>query len=378
MQAFAGVVEIQDLLSLLPSRIRKMEGYVPGLQKNDPEIIKLNSNENPYPPSEAVRHALLTLANSAQTPLQKYPAPTAGGLRRAIESRYGLAAGSVLAGNGSDEVLALLFRALLDPGQSFVIARPTYSLYPVLAAATGLKCLEVPLKEDFHMDFSALLKAAAESNSSLIVLAMPNAPTGLSEKKEELEDFIRSFPGWIILDEAYAPFGDVSFMSRAGGEFSNLICTSTFSKAWSLAGLRVGWMAAHPDLIQEVDKIRDSYNLSRAAQMAATAAIEDVDWQKENARKICATRERLATELKSLGFECLESSANFIFARVPSGTDEEAKRIQQELENRKILIRYFSSEPIRSYLRISIGTDKEMDRLLAELDNILKKNPEEA
>ena len=371
MQAFAGVVEIQNLISLLPSRIREMEGYVPGLQKNDPEIIKLNSNENPYPPSEAVHGALLALANPIQTPLQKYPAPMAQGLRSAIEKRYGLTEGSVLAGNGSDEVLALLFRSLLDPGQSFIIPRPTYSLYPVLAAATGLRCIEVPLKEDFRMDFSALLKAAAESNSSLIVLAMPNAPTGLAEKEEELEAFVRAFPGWIILDEAYGPFGDVSFMSRAGSEFNNLICTSTFSKAWSLAGLRVGWMAAHPKLIQQVDKIRDSYNLSRAAQIAATAAMEDVDWQKENARKICATRQRLTEELKIRGFDCLDSSANFVFARVPSGSDEEAKRIQVELEKRKILIRYFSSEPIRSYVRISIGTEEEIQKLLMALDEIL-------
>lgn len=341
-----------------------MHGYVPGLQKNDPEIIKLNSNENPYPPSEKVFHALHRLS-SQEASLQKYPPPRADALRASIEKRYNLPPGSVLVGNGSDEILALLFRGLLDPGQSFIMPDPTYSLYPILADATGLKPIRIPLN-DFRMPFTEMQEKAA-GKTRVAILAMPNAPTGIYEKSTDLEEFISGFPGWVILDEAYAPFSGEQFMSRAGTEFPNLICTCTFSKAWALAGLRIGWMAAHPLLIEQMDKIRDSYNLSLAAQIAARAAIEDVEWQEQNAARICATRDRLFLELERMGFVCQESSANFVFARVPDGTAEQARALCSYLESRGILIRHFRMPGIEDHVRISVGTDAEIHRLLQEI-----------
>ncbi len=361
------------MLEQLPNRVRQMHGYVPGLQKNDSSILKLNSNENPYPPSPAVFQALKDLADPGKTALEKYPSPRSHELRQAIETTLGLEAGTVLVGNGSDEILAMLFRGLMDPGDAFVMPDPTYSLYPVLAEIAGLKYSTVPLKQDFRIDFTGLLKAAQDSNSParVAIMAMPNAPTGLDESADDLERFIQDFPGWVILDEAYAPFGEKSFMQQAGSRFANLICTSTFSKAWSLAGMRVGWMAAHPALIDEIDKIRDSYNLSRAAQMAARAAILDVSWQKENAEKIKASRARLVSGLQQRGFQCIPSSTNFVLARVPEGNPEQARKIHQELEKRNILIRYFSLPRVQEYLRISIGTEKQMDQVLTALDEIL-------
>ena len=348
-----------------------MHGYVPGLQKNDTEIIKLNSNENPYPPSDAVLKALGSLASGAM-PLQKYPPPRSSGLRSALESRYSLPPGSVLCGNGSDEVLALLFRSLMDPGDSFVMPDPTYSLYPILADAVGVQGIAVPVDEALHIRFDALLTEANARGSKMIIMAMPNAPTGLYESTEQIETLIRSFAGWVVLDEAYAPFAENSFMHRAGTDFPNLICISTFSKAWSLAGMRIGWMAAHPELVQQIDKLRDSYNLSRAAQMAAEAAIADIAWQEENARRIKESREWLQKELSRLGFECLQSSANFVFARVPSGDPNQARSIFEFLEEKKILIRYFSAPRTAPYLRISIGTPEQMEAVVRGIDEFLK------
>lgn len=349
-----------------------MHGYVPGLQKNDPEILKLNSNENPFPPSPDVQKALRDLADPERTSLEKYPSPRSHELRQAIEEALQLKAGTVLAGNGSDEILALLFRGLLDPGQSFVMPDPTYSLYPILAEATGLKFRTVPLDTDFRIDFEGMLESAQQGNPARVaIMAMPNAPTGIAESSDDLDRFIRAFPGWVILDEAYAPFAASSFMQKAGIEYPNLICTSTFSKAWSLAGLRIGWMAAHPELVEQIDKIRDSYNLSRAAQVAGRAAILDTEWQKENARKIKAARQHLVQGLTARGFECLPSSANFVLARVPAASAEQALSIHGALEKRRILIRYFSADRVKEYLRISVGTRQQMDQLLTALDEIL-------
>ncbi|HBS06322.1 MAG TPA: histidinol-phosphate transaminase [Leptospiraceae bacterium] len=366
-------MKIQEMLEQLPERVRGMHGYVPGLQKNDSSILKLNSNENPYRPSRAVFEALQNLADPEKTALEKYPSPRSHELRGAIETTLGLSPDSVLAGNGSDEILAILFRGLMDPGDTFVMPDPTYSLYPVLARAAGLNFRSVPLKDDFHIDFEGLLKASRESTSParVAIMAMPNAPTGLDESAEDLERFIQTFPGWVILDEAYSPFAEKSFMTLAGNRYANLICTSTFSKAWSLAGLRIGWMVAHPELIQQMDKIRDSYNLSRAAQVAARAAILDVSWQTDNANRIKTSREKLIQGLTARGFRCIPSSTNFVLARVPAGSPEQAARIQEEMEKRNILIRYFSHPRVREYLRISVGTDEQMDRVLASLDEIL-------
>lgn len=348
-----------------------MHGYVPGLQKNDSEIIKLNSNENPYPPSPAVFEALEALADDTRSFPQKYPSPTSRALRAGIEDVLKLQPGSVLAGNGSDEVLALLFRGLMDPGQSFVMPDPTYSLYPILARATGLEYETVPVKEDFRIDLDGILRVAESANCKVAIMAMPNAPTGIAEDRESLTRFIEGFPGWVVLDEAYSPFSDFSFMQKAGTDFPNLICTCTFSKAWSLAGMRVGWMVAHPDLIAQIDKIRDSYNLNMAAQSCALAAIRDTNWQSENATKIKQSREKLIQDLNSRGFQCIPSAANFVLARVPDGSAEQARHIEDELEKRSILIRYFAHDRITEYLRISVGTPEQMERLLQALDQIL-------
>jgi histidinol-phosphate aminotransferase len=366
-----------DPLSLVLPRIRSMHGYAPGEQLNDPEIIKLNTNENPFPVPEAVQTALIDEIHRNR--LHKYPDPIASELRAALARKIGRESANILAGNGSDDVLSILFRCLLDERSTFIMPWPTYSLYPVLGDLVGARSVRVPLRSDWSIDFDALLSAVRiESRSGrvpFVIFANPNAPTGLSAERSSVLAFARENPAITIADEAYVEFGAESVMGVAGTEeFPRLIATGTFSKAYSLAGQRIGWLVAHPQLISEMDKIRDSYNLSRLAQVSALAALADEGEHTGRLAIIIETREFAGSEFSKKGFTFPKSKTNFLFVRPPESVRpsisprERAKAYVEFLRMEKILVRHFDDDACSDYVRITIGTREQMERLLEATD----------
>ena len=341
--------------ALIASHVAAMEGYVPGEQPKRRDIVKLNTNENPYPPSPAVGRAL---ADFDYTLLRRYPDPMASALRNRAAEICGCAPECVFVGNGSDEVLALATRAFVEDGGAVGCFDPTYSLYPVLSEIRNVVCRRAPLNDDFTWrtpppDFTA----------DLFFLTNPNAPTGIAYPKSEIAAFCDAFQGVVLIDEAYADFAEDTCMDLAtlpGNR--NVIVSRTLSKSFSLAGIRTGYCVGPADLIDAMYKVKDSYNLDAVTQAVALAALNDLDWMRANASKIKATRARVAAALLARGWTMTPSSTNFLFARPPAG---DARRIFDALRDKGIFVRYFASTP--EYIRITIGTDAEMDRLLAEL-----------
>ncbi len=375
-----------------------MHGYTPGLQLNDPEIIKLNTNENPFPLSPAA-HAAIQAALSDDR-LHLYPEPRSRELRQGIAEHFGVSEDRALIGNGSDEVLSILFRALLEPGDSIVTANPTYSLYPTLTEILGARVQAVPVREDWRMDLGAMLTAmrekshtnapattdariAGEERRPLAIITNPNAPTGLLESPESVLQFARENPGLTLVDEAYADFGDGSVAKYAGSnDYPRMLVCGTFSKTYSLAGGRVGWLLAHPALIAELDKIRDSYNINRLTQTAALAALQDQAELKRRIASIKETRKYTMDALADLGFETLPGQANFVFTRPPAGfaggrnpdgqtAQSPGQCCYEHLRAHKILVRYFSGPRIGDFVRITIGTREQMERLVAVLAELV-------
>lgn len=370
------------------AHIRAMHSYVPGLQINTPDVIKLNSNENPFPASAHVLRALQKALEENR--LQLYPDPRASALRQRLAAEAKQETARCIVTNGSDEALSLLFRTVLGPGDRLVIARPTYSLYPILAQMQQAELIEIPLTESWNMDFPALLKAS--QSAKLCILANPNAPTGVVESRQALLDFAATNPGLTLVDEAYVAFGGESVADQAGTEaYPRLLTTNTFSKTHSLAGQRIGWMFADATLTEQFDKLRDSYNVSRLAQVAALAALEDADERQRRITEICSNRDRFARELEELGFSTLPSKANFVFTRPPESMRgglidalntrkvaveagvATAKLILQLLRSEDILVRHFEAPPCTEYLRISIGHWPQMDRILRLLYSISRR-----
>ena len=341
--------------TLIASHVAAMEGYVPGEQPKRRDIVKLNTNENPYPPSPSVGRAL---ADFDYTQLRRYPDPVASSLRNRVAEINGCAPECVFVGNGSDEVLALATRAFVEDGGAVGCFDPTYSLYPVLSEIRNVVCRRAPLNDDFTWrtppsDFAA----------DLFFLTNPNAPTSIAYPKVEIAAFCKSFAGVVLIDEAYADFAEDNCMDLATAAGNrNVIVSRTLSKSFSLAGIRTGYCVGPADLIDAMYKVKDSYNLDGVTQAVALAALNDLDWMRANAAKIKATRTRIAAELQARGWTMPVSSTNFLFARPPDG---DARRIFDALREKGIFVRYFTSTP--SYIRITIGTDAEMDRLLAEL-----------
>ena len=355
------------------SHIRQMQGYEPGLQPQTEQntVIKLNTNENPFPPGPKVLAALEEALKANR--LHLYPDPHARKLRRAIGEDYGLSAEHVLIGNGSDEILALIFRAALAPPPSragLIYPKPSYSLYPILAQALGLEAqdiCEVPLQEDWHIDFAALLRElkAQEARKQLAVLSNPNAPTGIAKPLTEILDFVEANPVLTLVDEAYAPFWGQSLGSQAGTEdYPRLLVCGTFSKAYSLAGQRIGWLLAHPEIICQLDKLRDSYNVSYLAQAAALAAWQDKEEVQKRIQIVCENRDYLLTQLSAMGFHSLPASANFVFTQPPS-EKLSAADYSRRLAEDKILVRHFPGQGrISEYVRISIAGIEDIKKLV--------------
>ena len=287
----------QALSDFILPRIHEMHAYVPGLQTEDPQIIKLNTNENPFPISKSIKDSLIQEIESDV--LQKYPDAIASKLRTKIAEKHGRTGDCVIVGNGSDEILSLIFRAVLDVEDRLIFPNPTYSLYPVLADMIGANSITVDVKNNWRLDFNEMLNIVGtdekdSNHTPLVVIANPNAPTGIAESRDDLLNFTSKNPVLTLIDEAYIEFGGDTLGDIAGtDEYSRLMVSGTFSKAYSLAGQRIGWLIAHPSLIIELDKIRDSYNLSRLSQVAGLAALNDSKKIKEQNQIVIENREWL-------------------------------------------------------------------------------------
>jgi len=346
------------ILRFVPEHILQMEAYVPGLQPADPAIIKLNTNENPFPPLPAV----ISAVNAAATKLHLYPEPSSRPLRESLSSHYGLKADSFLIGNGSDEILSLLFRLLLSTGQRCLSSDPAYSLYPVLAAMQNAQIESIPVQSDWSLDLEAMA-AKAREGLQFLILTHPNAPTGLLEKREDLCRLLENVSCPVILDEAYMDFAPAghSFVQDAGTTFPHLIVVRTFSKSASLAGMRTGWCVAHPDLIAQLHKIRDSYNVSLIAQAAAMAILQEDRANQERIVTICTLRDAFARSLAEMGCTVLPSATNFVFVKPPEG--HTARSVYETLLSRHILVRHFDRPGLRDFLRITIGSGGAMEKV---------------
>ncbi|MFC5467536.1 histidinol-phosphate transaminase [Cohnella suwonensis] len=337
--------------------------YVPGEQPKDRRYIKLNTNENPYPPSPKAIEAIRSAANDD---LRLYPDPTCDDLRAAIARRHGLAKEQIFVGNGSDEILAFAFPAFFSPERPILFPDVTYTFYPVYAKFYGIPYETLPTDDEFGIDLNDYAKP-----SGGVVIPNPNAPTS---RCLDLDSLIRILEAnedrVVIVDEAYIDFGGRSAVSLVG-DYPNLLVVQTLSKSRSLAGLRVGMAFGHPDLIEGLNRVKDSFNsytLDRLALAGALAAIEDEAYFEETTRKVVATRERTAKAIAELGFVSIESSANFLFATHPAFS---AEMLFQRLKGKGILVRYFNKPRIDRYLRVSIGTDEEMDQFVRALADIV-------
>lgn len=344
-------------MNLIRKSVQELTAYTPGEQPQVAGLVKLNTNENPYPPSPAVTRVL---RGFAAEDLRLYPDPMCSALRARIAAISGCTADQVFVGNGSDEVLRLATRAFTQPGGAVASFDPSYSLYPVLAAAEEVAFRPVSLPAGFGW-------AEPPDNlaASLFFLANPNAPTGMFYPMEAIRAFCRRFPGVVLVDEAYVAFAEGRDCLALARELPNVLVCRTLSKSFSLAGLRIGYAIGSAALIGALYKLKDSYNVDRLAQALALAALGDLPWMEDNARRIVATRQRLAAELEKRGFEIVPSAANFLFVAPPAGTS--AADLFAALRRQNILVRYFPAGRTANYLRVSIGTDAQMDAFLAAL-----------
>lgn len=352
--------------SLVRPLVRKLHAYVPGEQPKIRGLIKLNTNENPYPPSPRVLRAVKAAVDGR---LRLYPPPTADLLRAKLAALHGCRTENIVVGNGSDDLLAMATRAFVEPaptrrpGASTVQwFTPSYSLYPVLAATHGARAGGAPLERDFSLPSPETLRRTSSwrPDAALTFVTTPNAPSGRGYATAELEELCGELKGVVILDEAYVDFAPENAMALAT-KLPNVIVTRTFSKAYSLCFQRVGYAVGPAELIGALQKVRDSYNVNGLGQIAACATLDDLPYYLGCFAKILSTRARLSRGLEKMGFEVLPSATNFILAKPPG---RPARRWLADLRARKILVRWFDLTGIRDFLRITIGSDAEADALL--------------
>lgn len=356
---------------LIRPLVQGLHAYVPGEQPKIRGLIKLNTNENPYPPSPRVLRAVKAAVDGR---LRLYPPPTAQRLREALADLHRCGPENIIVGNGSDELLAMAVRAFVEPTPKGSRGRcqgftPSYSLYPVLARQHGASWSSVPLDADFGFPSPAALRKSGgwRTDAALTFVTTPNAPSGRGYGLGELDGLSRSLGGVVILDEAY-----VDFASKDALELfrrPNVLISRTFSKGYSLCFQRVGYFVGPKPLIAALDKIRDSYNVNGLGQLAAIATLGDLSYYRRNFRRVIETRRRLAADLQVLGFRVQPSETNFLFAKPPRFP---AKRWLAELRTRKILVRWFDAPATRDYLRITVGTDAEAAAVVRAAARILK------
>jgi histidinol-phosphate aminotransferase len=337
--------------------------YVPGEQPKDQSYIKLNTNENPYPPSPSV---IMAIQAAAGDDLRLYPDPTSAKLREAIAHYYGLTSDQVFVGNGSDEILAFAFQGFFSPDKPILFPDITYTFYPVYAKLYGLNYETVPVDELFTVDPEHF-----NVPNGGVIIPNPNAPTTRYLSIDSIRVVLEANREQVVIvDEAYIDFGGESAV-RLIPEYPNLLIVQTLSKSRSLAGLRVGMAMGHVDLIEGLNRIKNSFNsytVDRLAAAGAVAAMEDQAYFEETTRKVIATRERTSESLRTIGFTVIESKANFIFISHPNTS---ALYLFDQLKLRGILVRYFNKPRIDKYLRVSIGTDKEMDAFVSKIRQLV-------
>ncbi len=343
--------------------VATLKPYVAGEQPRIPNLIKLNTNENPYGPSPK---AIAAMQDAVTDGLKLYPDPSALALRQSIARFHGVEPEEVFVGNGSDEVLAHAFVALLKHDKPLLYPDITYSFYPTYCSLFGIEPVEIPLKEDFTVDL-----ADYDRPCGAIILPNPNAPTGIGLPLTAIETLLEQHPDQpVVIDEAYIDFGGESAIPLTR-KYDNLLVIHTLSKSRSLAGLRVGYAIGQRPLIEALERVKDSFNsypLDRVAQAGATAAIDDREWLDATRAKVIESRERVTGALKQRGFEVLPSQANFVFARHP---DHSGEALASGLRARAVLVRHFAKPRISDFLRITIGTPEECDRLIAAVEEIL-------
>ncbi|GGG14958.1 histidinol-phosphate transaminase [Paenibacillus abyssi] len=340
-----------------------LEPYVPGEQPKDKKYIKLNTNENPYPPSP---QALKAMQEAVNGDLRLYPDPTCSDLRETIAGYYGLTSDQVFVGNGSDEILALAFQGFFSPDKPIVFPDITYSFYPVYAKLYGLRYELVPLDDQFEVPIERL----CQPNGG-VILPNPNAPTAkympLGGIRAILE---RNTEHVVLIDEAYIDFGGETAAALIN-DYPNLLVVQTLSKSRSLAGLRVGMALGNRELIEGLDRVKNSFNsypLDRVALAGAAAAIKDDSYFKETTQKVISTRDAVVLKLRKSGFHVAESKANFIFI---SHASKPAEEIFLALREKAILVRYFNKPRINNFLRVTIGTDAEMEEFVRAISEIV-------
>jgi histidinol-phosphate aminotransferase len=342
---------------LIRRTVSALDGYVPGEQPAPgTSVVKLNTNESPYPPSPRVIDAIRSVSPGV---LRRYPSPMADAFRVAASTVLGVPEDTILAGNGSDDLLTIATRTFLDPGDTLAYPVPTYSLYPVLAQLQDARVAPVPWDEAWSLPVRALVATGARA----IYLANPNAPSGTAVPIEAVEKLARAFDGALLIDEAYADFAEANCLELAI-RLPNVIVTRTLSKAYGLAGVRFGFAVAHPEIVREMAKVKDSYNCDALSIAAATAAILDQEYARTTWAKIRTERQRLSRALEGVGWSVLPSQANFVLATVPGG---QAAQVQAELKSRGVLVRHFDVPGLQDKLRITVGTTDDTDALLAAM-----------
>lgn len=344
--------------------IAEMEGYAPGEQPKIKNIIKLNTNENAYPPSPKVVKAYKSLDSSLK---RFYPDPFSVELRTAIAEVYGFKTENVIAGNGSDDILTMTIRCFTDKTLKVACLAPSYSLYQELAKIQNAKCIVVNLEKDFKVPSDIAKKI---EGANLFMIPRPNSPTGNSIPKPALAKLCKNFKGIVLIDEAYADFAEdncLDFVKR----FNNVIISRTMSKSYSLAGVRLGYAISNPEIIYGMMKVKDSYNVNRVTQAVALAAIKDQQYLRKTVSTIKKTREATSKRLKEMDFKIIPSEANFLFVSPP---DRNGEKYFKFLRSKNIVTRYFPGAVTGSFVRITIGTEREMDKLLKLTEKFYKGN----
>lgn len=344
-------------------KYKALDAYVPGEQPKDKKYIKLNTNESPYPPSDAVISAVAKEVRE----IRLYSDPECSALTEKCAELYGVAKENVLMTNGSDEILNFAFMAFCDKKHPIVFPDITYGFYPVFAELNGIPYEEIPLKDDFTVDYRDYLNKGKN-----IVIANPNAPTGIPLSLSEIEEIVKTNPdNVVIIDEAYVDFGAESAVPLTK-KYDNLIVTMTFSKSRSMAGARLGFGIAGSELIRDMNTVKYStnpYNVNRMTAAAGLAALTDNSYYMDNCKKIIENREYTKEKLETLGFSTLPSKANFLFAKSDKIGGEE---LYLKLKEAGILVRHFKKERIKDYNRITVGTKENMDALLSAITKILE------
>ncbi|MBW4644414.1 MAG: histidinol-phosphate transaminase [Goleter apudmare HA4340-LM2] len=343
--------------------IDAMASYIPGEQPpRGTQVIKLNSNENPYPPSPA---ALAVLKNIDGEWLRRYPEPFGEEFRQAASQVLGVPSDWIIVGNGSDELLSVVIRACTEPGRKVVYPIPTYVLYHTLTEAQDAEIAEVAYGKNYELPIEELIAA----DGAVTFIASPNSPSGQVIPVDELRQLASCLSGVLVIDEAYTDFAEESALAVVK-EYENAIAIRTLSKGYSLAGLRLGFGVANPKLLQGLFKVKDSYNIDAIACAVGAAAITDQAYKNGCVAKVKASRTQLASDLKKLGFRVWDSQTNFLLTQPPQGN---AEYLYQKLKEQKILIRYFKQPRLEDKLRITVGTDEQNQILVQALSDLIEK-----